>query len=316
MIYEFAIDPDLFTSFERLRYYESHLGFDKGRFVAQFPENWLFLIWKRKPTATGLSDFKLTEKLARLKKYALLDSNRTYDPAFDWQQNAVSSHTQRAFKAIIAESNPENNPVITTDKDVDTASGPFAVEQQITIRRTARNVADLIVRLSITGPRIVLVDPHFTPAIGRRRGDPSQTYRTPWYHLLEELSAVLPQGVTLEYHTLRKSNRGSHPLTGIDDAQDRSEWLVKCQEMRTHMPSVMPFRVVRWQEKPCSDVFHARYALTERAGLLVESGLDTNRAWFQREMPIILMQAALHLEQWQRFGKRIGPFQLVDEHVV
>lgn len=316
MIHEFAIEPELLTSFDRLRYYESHLGFDKGRVVAQFPSDWLFRIWKATPEVTGLTRSKTLEKLARLKRDALLDSKRRYDPSISWPQNAVRSQSQKTFRAIIAASNPENLSGITKDEDVDTASGSFAVEQQITIRRTAKIVAGLIAPMATIANRIILVDPYFSPAIGRNKTDRTRTYKTAWYHLLDELTHSLPGDVVLEYHTLRKSDRGLHPCVGVADAIDKARWLAECGEMRKHLPHVLTFRVVRWQERPGGDAFHARYALTERAGLLVEAGLDTKRDWFSRNMHVILMRSTLSQEQWIRFGLRKCPFDFVDEHVI
>lgn len=316
MIHEFAIDPDLLASPERLRYYESHLGFDRGRVVAEFPDDWIERVRKVWPSVAGLTRSRMEERLVRLRRDALLASRRAYDHSKGWPQNAVDSHSKQAFRAIITASNPAGLPEIMVDEEVDERSGPFAVERQVTISRTARKIANLVVPLACTSPRLVLVDPYFSPAIGRYASDRTRTVRTPWYHLMDELTSALPDGVEVEYHTLRKTARGGHPLVGNADREEKADWLSKCREMRAHLPSVISFRVVRWQERPGGDILHARYALTHRCGLVVEAGFDANFKWHARHMHVFLMEATLQNEAWRRFGLRECPFDFVDEHTI
>src|SRR5262249_3238148 len=108
MLQEFAVDPEVMTTWQNVRYLSDRFGVEHGRLISCFPRKWQRLVYEacgRHPELGDVEKAKIEVEIRRLGS-KLISTGRPYDGRMAWLENAETEHGRRPFRAIIAVANP------------------------------------------------------------------------------------------------------------------------------------------------------------------------------------------------------------------
>jgi hypothetical protein len=155
MIKEFALDPDVLTTWPNFRYFVEKFGVGQGRLIAQFPKQWKKLVYEAASKVSRDVELKrIEERLSQLDSNILLRKGRAGgDHGSSWLERAIVEHIRDPFAGIIAAANPGASSDVLVQADVHDFEPRFHVSTQLQIQRTAANVvasADVLLRYGST----------------------------------------------------------------------------------------------------------------------------------------------------------------------
>jgi len=264
MIQEYAVDPEVFSTLSGVNQVAAHFGWDQGRLIAMYPK---WRTWKSlaKKAVTEQQDVKrksILEKIGKLNdKQKLIDLGRNdgtgnYDGSIDWLLNTRDEHSRRPFCAVIARNGHSPELGVHHLEEVDFDVEPFSRSVPCWIPRKATQMANALGPLLRASRSIKLIDPHFHPG--------EERFLNPLRAFIAEATSCAPL-THLEIHT-------SRPLR---DSSTTAEWERAClANLPALLPSEVKMIVYRWSTKSSGEALHARYIITEVAGVNIEHGLD------------------------------------------
>jgi len=289
MFHEYALDPSTLRSWADFRYLIDQFGMSQGRLISKFPSKWKKAVYEACSGIAPVERTRIEEGLRRidLKLYA---SGREYDADLDWIQNAVLSHINSPFRAIITV--PENANVHGgldhSALSDDTEKWKPGIPP---VQRDADEMAGAAQKLLRSSSEIVFVDQHFSCAA--RHGRP-----------LTAFLRYAAQGAAierLEYHL------------GCGPSPEWFEAGLRKQARFLHLPDKTELVFYRWREKPGGEEFHGRYILTELGGIRFDVGLDDSE-----DNPgiqttdVAALDHATYLMRWIQHRPDSKAFDLVD----
>ncbi len=167
MIKEYALQPDLLSSWQVFRYLFDKFGSGRGRVIARYPRRWARMVYDSLGHCKPVEKQRIVEGLIRLKP-ALYPRHHEWDRDKGWLDNAIEEHAKRSFCAIIAQDNPNGIAAVIREADLDEADEPrWQAERQRRIERTATEMAACAEPLLRNAKHIQFIDPHFNPQAQR-----------------------------------------------------------------------------------------------------------------------------------------------------
>jgi hypothetical protein len=277
MIKEYALDPALLNSWERVRYYCEHFGWEKGRLISRFPKSWKKLVWECTQGTQPLERKRIEVYMARMDT-RLLEQSRAYNGEQPWHQNVALGHHQKQFDGIITDMAIACGNSKISNEEFEEEHPLLQKEKHIEVVRTPESLVKILDPVLSHAKQVHLIDPYFDP-------QPDTNIRAPHFRATKwttPLAAIILQvneSCIINYHTLRSTNRGTRIPSGADNSSDAEKWRKNCMEELPHvLPKGRAFTIHRWQEKPDGEDFHARYILTDKCALLVDPGLDASHS--------------------------------------
>ena len=278
---EYAIDPNILISFDRIRAILGTCGWHKGKVVCEYPKK-----WKRKVYDTcavnGDREKKALEESLQSHPFCKRKNASPYNSDATWLDSAKAEHGRKTFAAILsdtseASSNVIDGQIVTEDNE------PLWAPPSGISPRTASDFATAVSLLSQNSSRIVFVDPHFDFA--------AQRYTEPFTEMLKAVisedykrSVVQNQngatdGFSIELHLrVKRSYRNTDSYKTI---AGRLKHNIE-QQLPRHVPQDVKVRVLFWKEHDAatsdSERLHNRYFLTDIGGLSFGIGLDAANA--------------------------------------
>lgn len=282
MIFEFALEPEVLSKPESIRYFLEQFDVHKGRLIAEFPKHWSSLVYKMwarqlKPVERKRYGI-LLESLSD--KILASDADRPYVSA-DWLENAesVQDSNRNPFRAIVAATNPRSHSAVLVADDVDEATPLWHVKRQDKIERKPAEFARVATPLIQISKHILLIDPYFDPC--------NPTFQSSLRAMLTPLAKRSSTPARIELHCV------------IHSRSSATFW----SDCKTDLPGLIPtgimVSVIRWTLTPGGERFHRRYVLTERGGLAFEGGLD--RGADGQTTDVYILEAALRTERWKEY---------------
>ena len=272
MLYVFAIDPDVLTTWDKCRNALHLMGFQHGRAIAAYPSRrrWKALVRDacNANAARGTLGARDRARIIRSLNKSnskFVSSAATYDATLRpveerWIRNATSvQSTEHAFHAILSTRNPGNHPDVVLEEDIEEWHPKLDVPREALVLREPQPVAAHIGTLVRNCGELHLIDPHFDPSQCRWRPVIAACIA-----VVGETADTTPSKVTV--HTL-----------DADDKPSLDEFERRCQK---HMPAMLTetvksIRICRWRLRDnAPHDFHARYVLTDRGGYRLDKGLD------------------------------------------
>lgn len=273
---EIAIDPSVVDNWTKLQLLDQAFGFNRGKLIAKFPfkgpnkrekhRNWEWEVlesirandvkkWKR-------AEAFLTNKAFRKK---LLNLNRSFDFDNEWVVNARTSHRSLPFDAILCDTPDEENQEYNLDdlNSLDENCPDFWRDNQsFSLRKLASEMANTFAPLLRASNHIVFVDPYFDPS------------RPKWQKPLRQFIRT-----TTDNNGRRPKFELHFSLQGIEASPGRdispTGLLAECKEkFAFDLPKNLSLRCAVWDRIPEEQRFHARFILTDLAGVASEHGLD------------------------------------------
>lgn len=262
MFYEYALEPTVLSSWERVRYFLDAFGPWKRRFLAQYPRSWKLLVYQAL-NCRDVEKKRIEERLARLDPRVFSARlGAPYDVTIAWLDNAIAEHTRKPFHAIIAQEGA-GAPVLDADS-VDDAEPLWYVPPGQLLSREPSVIAEALQLLIEASTRMVIIDPYF-------RAD--QNDKT--VPLVAFCRLFAGRSVQLEVHA---SENNISYAQGVTIA-------------RRALPRVLePGRtvVIRcWREKPGGPRLHNRYILTEVGGVQFGDSIESGEAGQEDRISIL-----------------------------
>lgn len=292
MIHEFAVDPDALAGWHNFRYLVEHFGVENGRLISRFPKNWKRMVYEACNSCLPVEKKRIEEGLRGIEA-KLLASGRSYDQSSPWPPNAIRSHAERPFRAIIT--TPEragSNPLLDVSVLCESTEA-WAVPRGVAINRNAKDLGRAAQALLNCSREIRLVDPHFSDAA---------RFGRPLTEFIRHACAGRPLRL-LEYH-LKED--------GCTAEAFKSQLLR--QQPYMNLSNEVEIHFIRWNQLDDGDALHPRYILTDLGGLRFEHGLDEGDEGETTDVECLA--TAIYRERWQQYHPDSGCFDLVDAWVV
>jgi len=252
MLYEYAVDPKAIgASWENFRYLIEKFGFDRGRLISWFPGCWCRDVFD----AAKASDMKtiqlqrVTEKLARAERYALVRNNRRYRTELgNWLSNALSQHEVNPFRAIITSVSPNSVDAILLIDDVDDQHPLFSADVSWVAPRTATGIAQDLRLFLVASKEVIIIDPFID-----LREDGTD-YTGPLKEMFSAMISAGRTGVKIELHFRTHSSRP--PIQLVE--RDARKWLEGV------IPDGCFVELFEWED---DRRIHDRAIISERGGV-------------------------------------------------
>jgi hypothetical protein len=291
MLYEFALDPEVLNRWEPFRYLIDQFGIQHGRMIARFPKHWKRLVYEACKDCTTMELERITERLKDIDS-KIFQSGRSYAGENPWILNAQTQHSTKPFRAIITKENPNNHPHVLRPDDLGERNALWQVPRGDSIVRSAEDLANCVEKLLFISTEILFIDPHFNP-------DKFQ-FRRPLELFIKKALCGTPV-TRIEYHLKTNDSKMSSDL-----------FKQSCEsKLCGIIPAGKMVRFYRWQEREASEVFHARYILTNCGGVSFDYGLDEGEEG--QTTDVSLLDTTLYQKRWDNFQRGTAPYELADE---
>lgn len=256
MISEYAVDPAIISSWERLQRILAQFGFDKNRLIARVPGKWQKAVLDSLPVQ--LSETERSKIVARLRDFEdLVCVPRVHEwvKNKNWLDNAKAIHEDEAFTLILTSVGDQISPPIVPYTELDELNPPigWVVSGKVVRRKEEMEKA---LRLVLQSARrfVRFVDPHFYPKERR--------FMAP---MIEYLRSIRNVRTTTAFPEIQIHTSDKHESVPFEKL---------CHEqLKEIMPTGTQLTVVRWPHQR----LHNRYILTEKAGVFLGTGTDENQ---------------------------------------
>lgn len=299
---EFAIDPSLISTWERMRFVAACTGFDRGRLIAEFPKQWAVRVRQAASGETEINAARITQRLEEMWERKVLSrrDGTEWDTKLSWLANAKAEDArcqQYGFDGIVSESRDDHHKVVEFDALDDSPiwSCPTAIE----CARKAKPIADCARKLLALSSEIVFVEPHFRP---------------------EEKRYVRPLEQCLK--AAIENRRASAPLRRLEVHLDGRKWQ-GAQEFKRKLTDTN--RLTRIIPKSQRIVFkllldgskqmHDRFILTELGAMNFGHGIEVGTS----TVNVSLVDRTMHLQLWDdhvKCTKQPPAFRLLDDRPI
>ncbi len=271
---EYAIDPNILISFDRIRAILGTCGWHKGKVVCEYPKR----KWKKKVYKTcrvnGDREKKALEVMLASHSLCKRKNATPYNSNAPWLDSARAEHSRKPFAAILSNTSKDSSNVID-GRFITEDNEPLWAPPSGILPRTANDFATAISLLSQNSSRIIFIDPYFDCF--------AQRYTEPF---TEMLKAVIPEnykrsvaqnqnGVTDDFSIeLHRQVKCYDNVDSYETIASTLEHNIE-QQLPRHIPTGLKVHVHLWKEHDVrTERLHNRYFLTDLGGLFFGIGLD------------------------------------------
>lgn len=296
MIKEYALQPELLSSWPVCRDLSEKFGYSRGRVIARYPRRWERMVLEALKDCMSVEKLQIVERLNILKHSALYPRHHEWNTEKPWLDNAIVEHGKRPFCAILSQENPHDVVAVLCRENLDELQEPrWQAERQRRIERTATEMAACAEPLLRNARAILFVDPYFAPQ--------AQRFRRPLQAFLRIL-AHRPPGIPVERIEIH---------TGHASAGTRDFFHAQC---RRHLPSIIPrgmkIRLIRWDQAS----LHNRFILTDFCGLQFATGLDEHDGSARMYDIIDLLEPGPYKATWEEYQRSSSSFPLIEDDLI
>lgn len=279
MLQEYAVDPIVSAAWKDLRYVLSKFDFSNPRRISRYPKKWKALAYNSASACSDLDKTRITEMLKNIDDSLWIKRGSNYDPNALWIENAITEHVNKAFHAIIANSNPSTNPnVLLCDEMVDT-NPLIAAQNTIATQRNAQAISTSIKGIMLCANEILLIDPYID-------------FSKPKYlnTLRQLLSDVCGRATMPAYMHFCISD---HKYDTNNTASLQADFSRYLQRSITK-PVPIKFSVIP------KDKMHDRFILSDIASVNIGHGLDEGND-LNQQLNIAMLDKQHHSVLWQQY---------------
>jgi hypothetical protein len=275
MVYhEIAVEPSAVEDLKDLGMLEKIFGFEYGRLIAFLPAKpsgsgcWKSLFYSHLKSLLPTEKHKELElRVFRLMERAIFRSRNGTEitSGQNWCDLALKEHAQSPFAAILTAGNPADDALLPF-QGLHNPNDVFP----IFLREPAHfadSLKDPKVFLNALKPlitsakRLDLIDPYFDPT------HPDDTDSRRWKASVKHLAQFLRDAnrltIELHFHTL---------WDGVRDANDFVKSIAR--EIDELFPPTTILNITAWSHKHGGIRWHARYLITDKAGVALDYGTD------------------------------------------
>ncbi len=308
MIKEYALDPNISFTLDKIRYYLEKFGYEKGRLISRYPKDWRKTFKENLKKTMADREYKRAEILLdrRLSDIIWDTKRRGFDRELGWLENAEREHESKPFSAIISDSNPSASEDVIIDEEVDEDHPKFRVPSRRQVKRTPQEISKYLSPILKKSKRLLLIDPYFEPKPCIVKG-PQPFTSTRWISPLIGFLTLVKSDCKVEYHTLLHSKR---PF-------EESEWEKQCTiELPELLPMNSSLSIHLWELKDGQRQFHDRNIATDECAMIVDPGLDASKHTAHEVFEVTFLGTQDKDELLERFEEKKSPYKLVTKKIV
>ncbi len=279
--YEIAVDPDSFQDLKDLGLLEKMFGFEHGRLIPFLPskgKDWHSQVKQRLTDIHPGKSKEIELRLVQIMDRCVWRSRGTskYDPANSWRSLAGREHSIREFAAILCSeeglcSHPEYS---YQGMHSPPAEYPDFLRKPIHVAESLKSPDVFLENLRpliTSGKKITLIDAYLNPL-------PDDEHQTSvWLMTLKKLATFLIESnrktIDVDIHTKSPGYDTTKPISRenieTEDFLNRSIRLIE-----GWFPKETTLSLTSWSEHHKGQRFHARYIITNKAGVALDYGLD------------------------------------------
>lgn len=248
----FAIEPEAINNWSDFRYAIEKFNFSNGLLIGRYPKSWIKLVHEacKNNITNDIEIAKVVEKLSQIKHDRLIPLSENFTPG-DWIENTRQQEVLDKVKLILVKQNEVTAQHVRLD---DVNEDIFCNHREVSVPRTANDLAKAAEYLLRDAIAIQIIDPYFNPK----------------NHCLKVLLAFLELNKinkdSLEIINIYSAHsKDPRPLVDIknDYKKGLNEWTGKVK-----------FQVFRLNNAGLDWDFHARYLLSNTNGLRFDRGFN------------------------------------------
>lgn len=280
---DYAIEPSAFSNAMELRFVLNKFGFSEGRFLAQYPKNW---VKRLDDSLASLQDVERSRVALIIEKSRKAGSLGTRGWAFDggrsWVDNVAS--VRHALAAVaVAEKNRHGFPLL---RDVLDDSEFFRPGRSERIEARPEEYVRVAKPLLSASHQVVLVDPYFDPI---REG-----------YIRTVLGFTRAGGEMCNDFVAVCNHEKVRPI-------GRFQSLLE-EHVAPHLRDRQQF-TVRVVENFGKASMHGRYLLTDKGGIRFDSGFDEKHDG--RKVDVEILDRNLWDAHYRDYVQQPSPFKVI-----
>ncbi len=302
MFYEYAVDPQIISSWEIARYFLDAFGSWEGRFLADFPADWRAHVRehiKTVSTCREVERLRIIERINRIDRKTLASRlGAKYVKEKSFLDNAEIEHVRvprREFRAIISLVASGKEHILTGDS-LDKTNLRWATVPGVLVDRDSVSIISALHTLLSLSKHVVIIDPHF------------RAHRKEKSKVLEAICDALPtENVKVDVH----SRLG-------EDRDPDYRWLKS--EVEGKLPRKIPrgvnVKFFFWKEREKGPRLHNRYLITDIGGIKFGDSIEHDKEGKQDHLSILDEKTRSSL--WQHYvtpGDGFEPIEMPIEIV-
>ena len=285
MIFEYALEPQLLSSWSNFQRLVSLFGIPNGRLISRYPKRWARLVYDSVPSGTT-EKAKIEIALKRVERELLLPRSHQWDDTTNWLSNAINENGRSPFQAILASPNGSGVSSLVVDAtDLDCTDLPKLLKAGPSkiITRDATELGKALRPLLLLSKRILIVEPNFSIK--------SPRFRNP-------LTAIALAALDVQNRVRVDCDIEIHlGMDKIDEFPDKAASLNSL--LSPHIPEKMSVTVVGWHK----DDLHNRYVLADCSGVMLGEGLGLPDPMSSRTDDVLaLLDATTSKDLMSRYG--------------
>ncbi|WP_374603703.1 hypothetical protein [Niveibacterium sp.] len=249
----FAADPDALDDWKDLRHLLSHFGPFTGRYLACYPNDWLFRTRKRFNLDTEINIKRVSLLLQVAKESRSVLQNRTleFNDSLAWFDNAIryTKPPQNKFYRVIAQEKCAPSTI-----DIATLSLPPTADEQIEAKPS--EYARACRTICMLSPRLWLVDPYLNPC------------KRDFAPVLQALISEAAKGKVTSISMLSRHDP-DRPLPEADIRRALADLRTKA-----NLPKHVSLSFRQLDDRRSMHRMHARYLFGEIGGVRLDQGFQ------------------------------------------
>jgi hypothetical protein len=249
----FAVEPQALNCWHNFRYLIEKFGYSNGVLIARYPKSWMRLVIEA-CDANDVGDvekLKIVEKLQQVKNDRMLNIGYSFDGG-DWLDNVLKLAVPGDFDALVL-LNDNGRPNSYAVDDV--PEELFLNRREKQVLRDSASLASAAGCLFVKTTELILIDPYLKPSKAC----------TNLLNAFVEESFLTGKGIT---KIIIHSAYSKDPSSSEEVIQNYKK------HMSDKFNSGLTMQVNRWNDNVMEFDFHARYLITENAGLRYDRGFN------------------------------------------
>lgn len=301
MYKEYAIDPSVFTSYDRLRMILNNFGWDVGKVVCDFPDNsWILAVYQHVKKTETIMPKELKKIQVYLEQFQSKLCRRRGNFSVKklvWLDSAKKEHEKKPFTAIVSHSEDGTIPILNCD-DHD----KLRVRPSKHVKRTEKDLAISVSLLLQNSKRILFIDPYF-----------DNSYMRTFERMLSDVFSEgyqSPYEKIIEIHTKIDCERNDDLNVAY-----RTQ-TAKLEKLPTHIPEGKVVKIYFWRENEREEL-HNRYIVTNLGGITFGHSVAAEKRFSEKDY--VSSDILAHLSDDDRnklledYRKGSGVYELVGE---
>jgi hypothetical protein len=293
MIYEYAVDPSLFTAEDKVCFLLESFGRDNGRLISEIKkDHWVNLV-RAAIQASGqrpVAKHTLKEALKILtkKNKALYCRQQQIEEDPSWFSMTQQAHSMWPYRGIVLEEYDGDEPhYIVRDIHLSSKSN-WGAPTSLTVDREATAMVAAMAAMLVNAREVILVDRNFR--FENQHGSPVSKYK----NVLLEIARLLankkygPPVGKLIYHI------GDEYYDTANIQKQFNRYL------SADFPKKLRLEFAIWPKKD----LHDRFILTDIGGIDCGIGLDEYAGTSDRAVTFKRLSNTDHSREWSRFKQK------------